>query len=70
MSPNAAVVATQNIVVKIIPNDRGNPPGKLADAENHFVDGVFASLKLIGSRSGSAAPAPVATSRSRLVSTR
>ena len=28
--------------------DKGNPPGKLADAEIHFVDGVFAGLKLIG----------------------
>ena len=48
MSPNAAVVATQNVTVKITPNDKGNPPGKLADAEIHFGDGVFASLKLIG----------------------
>jgi len=24
------------IAVKIIPNDKGNPPGKLADAELHF----------------------------------
>jgi len=48
MSPNAAVVATQNVTVKITPNDKGNPPGKLADAEIHFVDGVFAGLKLIG----------------------
>jgi hypothetical protein len=48
MSPNASVVATQNVTVKITPNDKGNPPGKLADAEIHFVDGVFAGLKLIG----------------------
>ncbi len=48
MNTNATVVATQNTVVKIIPNDKGNPPGKLADAEIHFVDGVFAGLKLIG----------------------
>ena len=48
MNTNAAVVAPQNTVVKIIPNDKGNPPGKLADAEIHFVDGVFAGLKLIG----------------------
>jgi hypothetical protein len=26
----------------------GNPPGKLADAELHFNDGVLAGLKLIG----------------------
>jgi hypothetical protein len=48
MKTNAAVVAPQNTVVKISPNDKGNPPGKLADAEIHFVDGVFAGLKLIG----------------------
>ena len=48
MSPNASVVATQNVTVKITPNDKGNPPGKLANAEIHFVDGVFAGLKLIG----------------------
>jgi hypothetical protein len=38
----------QNMTVKIIPNDRGNPPGKLADAELHFTDGAMAGLKLIG----------------------
>ncbi len=48
MSPNASVVATQHVTVKITPNDKGNPPGKLADAEIHFVGGVFAALKLIG----------------------
>lgn len=47
MSPNASVIA-QKVTVKITPNDKGNPPGKLADAEIHFVDGVFAGLKLIG----------------------
>ena len=39
---------TANLTVKINPNDRGNPPGKLADAELHFNDGVLAGLKLIG----------------------
>jgi hypothetical protein len=34
--------------VHIIANDKGNPPGKLADAELHFTDGPFAGLKLIG----------------------
>jgi hypothetical protein len=34
--------------IKIIANDRGNPPGKLADAELHFSDGPLAGLKLIG----------------------
>jgi hypothetical protein len=36
------------MVVKIVPNDRGNPPGKLADAELHFTDGVLEGLKLVG----------------------
>jgi hypothetical protein len=36
------------MVVKIVPNDKGNPAGKLADAELHFTDGVLDGLKLIG----------------------
>jgi hypothetical protein len=36
------------MVVKITPNDKGNPPGKLADAELHFEDGLLEGLKLIG----------------------
>jgi hypothetical protein len=34
--------------VKIVPNDRSNPPGQLATAELHFDDGIFEGLKLIG----------------------
>ena len=36
------------IVVKIVANDKGNPPGKLADAELHFTSGPLDGLKLIG----------------------
>lgn len=36
------------MVVKIVPNDKQNPPGKLADAELHFTDGVLEGMKLIG----------------------
>ena len=36
------------MAVKITMNDKGNPPGKLADAELHFTDGPLAGLKLIG----------------------
>jgi hypothetical protein len=36
------------MLVKIVPNEHSNPPGKLADAELHFADGPFAGLKLIG----------------------
>src|SRR5204862_3001463 len=36
------------MVVKIVPNEKANPPGKLADAELHFTDGVLDGLKLIG----------------------
>ena len=37
-----------SLTVKITPNDKGNPPGKLADAELHFTDGELDGLKLIG----------------------
>ena len=56
------------MVVKIVPNDKGNPPGKLADAELHFTDGVLDGLKLIGFAVGNAAAAVAATSRSRRAS--
>jgi hypothetical protein len=36
------------VVVKITPNEKNNPPGKLADAELHFSDGALAGLKLMG----------------------
>ena len=36
------------MTVKITPNDKGNPPGKLADAELHFAEGPFEGLKLVG----------------------
>ena len=36
------------MVIKIAPNDKNNPPGKLADAEVHFTEGVLEGLKLIG----------------------
>jgi hypothetical protein len=36
------------MTVKILPNDKGNPPGKLADAELHFTSGPLEGMKLIG----------------------
>jgi hypothetical protein len=36
------------MVVKITPYEKGNPPGKLADAELHFTEGALEGLKLIG----------------------
>ncbi len=36
------------MTIKIVPNDKGNPPGKLADAELHFSQGPLEGLKLIG----------------------
>ncbi len=36
------------MTVTITPNDKQNPPGKLADAELHFTEGVLEGLKLIG----------------------
>jgi hypothetical protein len=35
------------MTIKITPNDKGNPPGKLADAELHFTEGPLDGLKLI-----------------------
>src|SRR5688572_16030574 len=37
-----------HVIVTITPNDKQNPPGKLADAELHFTDGLLAGLKLVG----------------------
>ena len=36
------------LTIKITPNEKGNPPGKLADAEIHFSEGPLEGLKLIG----------------------
>ena len=36
------------MTIKIVPNDKGNPAGKLADAELHFLTGPLAGLKLLG----------------------
>ena len=36
------------MTVKIMPNDKGAPSGKLADAEVHFTDGELEGLRLLG----------------------
>jgi hypothetical protein len=36
------------MTVKITPNDKATPPGKVADAELHFAEGPLEGLKLIG----------------------
>jgi hypothetical protein len=36
------------MTVTFVPNDKGTPPGKLADAELHFAGGPLDGLKLIG----------------------
>ena len=36
------------MTIKITPNDKGSPAGKLADAELHFTEGPLEGLKLIG----------------------
>ena len=36
------------MTIKITPNEKGNPPGKLADAELQFTSGPLEGLKLIG----------------------
>jgi hypothetical protein len=45
-----AVIGRKELMmtVKIMPNDKGTPPGKLAEAEIHFEDGYFQGLKLVG----------------------
>src|SRR4051812_17939198 len=45
---HANTTTARQIVIKITPNDKGNPPGKLADVELHFNEGPLAGLKLIG----------------------
>jgi hypothetical protein len=39
---------SRRMTIKITPNEKGNPPGKLAEAELHFSDGPLEGLKLIG----------------------
>jgi hypothetical protein len=34
--------------IKIMPNEKGQPNGKLADAEVHFTDGALGGLRLLG----------------------
>ena len=36
------------MVIKIMPNDKGAPNGKLADAEVHFTEGALDGLRLLG----------------------
>lgn len=36
------------VTVKIVLNEKGDPPGKVADAELHFTAGPLKGLKLIG----------------------
>ena len=42
------LIQTDTLTVKITPNDGGNPPGKLADAELHFAGGPLEGMRLIG----------------------
>ena len=41
-------MSTNSIVVKVTPNDKGNPAGKLGEAELHFTSGELEGLKLVG----------------------
>ena len=36
------------MTIKFFPNDKGNPPGKVCDAELHFSGGPLDGLKLVG----------------------
>lgn len=44
----ATTKTSAQMTVKFFPNDKGNPPGKLADAELLFSGGPCDGLKLIG----------------------
>jgi hypothetical protein len=44
----AADVKETRMTIKFVPNEKGTPPGKLADAELHFSSGPLEGLKLIG----------------------
>jgi hypothetical protein len=44
----AKTTGAKHMTVKFFPNDKGNPVGKLADAELHFSGGPLDGLKLIG----------------------
>jgi hypothetical protein len=46
--PQALPSWSRIMVVKILPNDKNNPPGKLADAELHFTSEPLDGLKLVG----------------------
>jgi hypothetical protein len=48
MTTHAAAPTSTTLTVRITPNDTQTPPGKLADAELHFLAGPLAGLKLIG----------------------
>jgi hypothetical protein len=50
-----------NVSVKFVVNEKGNPPGKLADAELHFNDGVLAGLSSLASPFGNAGPPAAGT---------
>jgi hypothetical protein len=45
---NTSLAEMMTMTVKFFPNDKGNPPGKLADAELHFSGGPLDGLKLVG----------------------
>lgn len=48
MAKKSTTARRTEMTVKITPNDKGNPAGKLADAELHFAEGPLEGLKLIG----------------------
>jgi hypothetical protein len=47
-SAGGQAVEEEAVVVKITNNDKNSAPGKLADAELHFTEGVLDGLKLVG----------------------
>lgn len=47
-STTDGTTSPDGITVRVIPNERGIPHGKLADVELHFTSGPLAGLKLVG----------------------
>jgi hypothetical protein len=43
-----AEAGRRRVTIKIVPNERGIPQAKLADAEMVFEDGLLSGLKLVG----------------------
>ena len=69
VGPHEKLTKENDMVVKITANDKGTPPGKLAEAEIHFEDGYLKGLKLVGFAVWERRNGTAGTSRSRRAAT-